>query len=99
MNKNIKCSCAFADYLRTFAPVPGNDFRKLIQIELNPGEEVREHDHHGHTILFYPADASPLVVKPKAGMIVYLPPRTLHSVPPVPGETVRVSMAMIIEPA
>jgi len=95
MNKNIKCNCDLAMYIRGFFPVPGFDFRKLILVELKPGESVAKHEHHGHTVLFYPEAVEPVIITPSAGMMVYIPPHTKHEVPAV--ESDRMSIAMIVE--
>jgi len=80
--------------MRDLVPVPGDQYRKLILVDLKPGEEVREHEHSGHSLLYYPFDAGPILIQPTAGVMVYLPPGTRHAVPPV--EDGRVSFAMIV---
>lgn len=99
MNHKLKCtpeSCAVAAAMRGFCPVPDSAFKKFMLVELKSGETVAEHQHKGHTVLYYPKDASPVMIQPTAGMMIYLPPETPHSVPP-PGKN-RLSLAMIIDP-
>ncbi len=96
MNKKINCKCELAELMRQVIPVPGTAYRKMILVALERGESVSVHEHRGHSALYYPADSSPVIVHPRAGMIIYLPPGTEHSVPPVGPP--RVSVAMIVEP-
>ena len=96
MNKTVNCNCALGWLMRDLVPVPGSEWRKLILVELKPGEEVREHEHEGHALLYYPAAASEIRIRPSAGMMIYLPAGIRHSVPRVDGP--RASIAMIVDP-
>ena len=94
-NHIVKCTCKLAQLLRDFAPVPGDDYRHLVVVELKPGETIKTHQHRHHTVVYYPVDASPITIQPRAGMLVYLPPDTPHNVPATAAP--RVSLAMIID--
>ena len=98
MNHKLRCTpddCQVAAAMRGFCPVPDRIFKKFILVELESGDTVAEHQHPEHTVLFYPKDSSPVMIQPTAGTMIYLPPGTLHSVPP-PGKN-RLSLAMIID--
>ena len=99
MNHKLNCNvdkCYLAATMRGFFQIPGSYFKKLMVVELEKGESVSEHEHKDHTVLLYPADSGPVIIRPVAGMMIYLPPGTPHSVPPVDGP--RTSVAMIVEP-
>ena len=88
--------------MRRACPVPGEEWDKLLTVWLNPGEEVKEHAHKRHAVLYYPEDCDPIyidaeLVKPTAGTVLYLPPGTLHTVPPVTRR--RLSVAMLVSDA
>jgi len=96
MTKNIvNCTCALAEVLRSFAPLSGDEYRALVLVELKPGEGTPPHNHKHHTVVYYPQDARPITIEPKAGMLLYMPPGTPHNVPP--GDAARVSVAMVID--
>lgn len=95
MNYKIECNCDVAKLMRGLCPVPGYDYRKLMIVELKAGERVAPHSHKGHAVLYYPSDAEPIQIEPKAGTIIYIPPGIRHSVPPVTMD--RVSFAMIVD--
>jgi len=81
--------------MRRFIPIEGDDYKKLIVVNLKRGDSVAEHQHEGHAVLYYPEGGDAVMVKPVAGMMIYLPPGTRHAVPTVSGD--RVSVAMIVE--
>ena len=91
----VECTCKLAELLRGFAPVPGIDWRALVVVELKPGETLKNHAHQHHTVVYYPTDASAIIIEPRAGMLVYMPPLTPHDVPISPAP--RVSVAMVID--
>lgn len=99
MNHAITCNCKLAGKLATLMrstiPVEGIDFTNLIMVDLKAGERIGRHTHKFHTALYYPADTEPILVEPVAGMIIYLPPGTPHSVPTV--NESRASMAMLVK--
>ncbi len=76
--------------------MPGTSFQKMILVDLENGEAVAEHQHPEHTVLYYPFDCDPVLVHPRAGMLIYLPPGCVHEVPPA--KCRRRSVAMIVEP-
>ena len=94
-NRKINCTCQLAEQMRAFVPLSGCEFRKLMLVELQPGERVAEHQHSGHTVLYYPDNCGPVTIEPTRGMMIYLPPMTLHSVPIV--ESNRASIAMVVD--
>ena len=95
MNEILKCNCKLAEVMRGAIPVDGRDFVRMLKVHLEPGQGVSDHNHAEHIALYYPAAAEPIVVTPLAGMIIYLPPGTPHTVPKVKGE--RVSVAMLVD--
>ena len=80
--------------MRGVVPCPGGNCKKMLLVQLGPGERIGRHRHKEHTVLYYPADASEIVVTPVAGMIIYLPPGTPHLVPG--GTNDRLSVAMLV---
>lgn len=69
---------------------------KFMTVKLEPGERIDSHQHKRHTVLFYPESTNAhIIIKPKAGTMIYLPPGTGHAVPQV--ERHRLSIAMLIE--
>ena len=64
-------------------------------VHLEKGQQVGMHQHPEHAVLYYPEDAAAIVIEPRAGMMIYLPPDTRHSVPPVDDD--RISIAMLVE--
>ena len=99
MNRKIKPDDIFlgaiAEYMRDACPVEGRAWMKYIEVTLKPGENIKRHKHRYHAVLYYPIDASAVVVEPKKGTIIYMPPGTYHEVPRVVES--RRSLAMIIE--
>ena len=95
MNMLLKCNCKLSYVMRDMIPLPGAEFRKLIMVQLEAGEYVAEHSHKGHAALYYPMDSSSICFEPRAGTVIYLPPGTKHSVPPV--DVDRISFAMIVD--
>ena len=99
MNRNIKPDeivlGAIAEFMRDHCPVEGRDWMKYMEVTMKPGENIKRHKHRYHAVLFYPADAEAVVVEPKKGTLIYMPPETYHEVPPV--KAARRSLAMIIE--
>ncbi len=95
MLKPVNCTCELAQLVRNFAPVAGDDYRTMVLVELQPGESLDDHKHDHHTVVCWPVDASPITIEPKAGMLLYMPPGTKHTVPP--GDAARVSVAMVID--
>ena len=83
-----------AEWLRKKCPIPGEEWDKYIAVLLSPGEKITTHAHKRHTVLFYPEDADPVTITPKAGTVLYLPVDTFHSVAPV--ERARLSVAMLV---
>lgn len=83
MNHRLHCTCKLAQHMSQFLPTPGLDYKKIILVDLQPGESVKNHRHpEEHVVLHYLEDSTePLLVYPKAGMLVYIPPDTLHGVP------------------
>lgn len=96
MNTKINCDCQLARRLRGFIPAPRSEYRKLIIVELEAGAEIRAHEHLGHTALYYPMDSDAIVLEPKAGTVIYVPPGCRHWVPPV--DRGRISFAMVVDP-
>jgi len=96
MNYNMHCTCKLAELMRAAMPIPGDDYKRMVLVDLKPGERVGRHQHKQHTVLYYPKDAGPVIVTPVEGMIIYLPAETPHHVPP--GTEPRLSVAMLIEP-
>lgn len=96
MNYNMNCTCKLAELMRQASPAPGTAFKRMVIVDLEAGEKVGRHQHKQATVLYYPADASPVQVTPVEGMIIYLPPETPHHVPPATSP--RLSVAMLIEP-
>ena len=94
-NNRIHCTCELAELMRSVVPLPGNEYSKLLLVHIGSGERIGKHEHRQHTVLYYPAGASDIVVKPVEGMIIYLPPGTPHHVPTVKGD--RVSVAMLVD--
>ncbi len=84
-----------AKVMRLLCPVPGSEYSTFMSVHLDPPKGVAVHKHGQHTVLFYPASCDPLIVTPQAGMMIYLPPDTLHEVPPVKSQ--RLSIAMLVE--
>lgn len=82
--------------MRAGATIPGMDYKRMVIVDLQPGEQVAQHQHTEETILYYPKAASPVIVTPVEGMIIYLPAETPHEVPKVTED--RLSVAMLIEP-
>ena len=80
--------------MRLFAPKPGNDFDKFLRVEMQPGDNISEHAHKRHTVLYYPQRAEAVIIKPEAGTMLYLAPGTLHEVPTT--RNARTSIAMIV---
>ena len=69
---------------------------KFMTVKLEPGERIDAHQHKRHAVLFYPESTNAhIIIKPKAGTMLYLPPGTVHTVPRV--ERHRLSIAMLIE--
>ncbi len=96
MNHKLNCTCKLAQVMRDFLPLPGCDFKKLILVDLQPGEGVAEHQHPEHVILHYPHDSpDPVTIYPKAGMLLYIPPGAVHEVPPATQP--RQSIAMVVD--
>ncbi len=93
----LNCNCALSKLMRSVVPVPGDDYQKLLLVQLEPGQRIGEHAHKEHTVLYYPEDAAALRVTSVAGMVIYLPPGTPHSVPTV--ERARRSVAMLVDVA
>ena len=88
--------------MRQACPVPGEEWDKLLTVWLEPGEEVKEHCHKRHTILYYPEAASQLVMVeltlyPGADTLIHLFPGVDHYVPPVTRR--RLSVAMLVSDA
>ena len=80
--------------MRDFLPLPDTDIKKIMLVDLKPGESVKEHQHEEPVILYYPHDSTePLKVYPRAGMLIYIPPETVHEVPSV--EQPRQSIATV----
>lgn len=94
-NYTLNCHCKLAEIMRNVVPVAGVEFEKLVLVDMKPGDRIGTHAHQGHTVLYYPSDAAPIVVTPTEGMIIYLPPGTKHEVPKVSYQ--RVSVAMLVE--
>ena len=95
MNHRLHCTCKLAQVMRDFLPLPGDDFKKLMLVDLQPGEQVAAHEHPEHVILHYPHDSpDPVLIYPRAGMLVYIPPGAVHEVPPVTER--RQSIAMVV---
>ena len=98
LNKIIKAGeqDALALKLRRAFPFPGSDYDKFMTVTLEPGECVPIHHHQRHTILYYPGYAEPVIITPRMGTIIYLPPLTDHEVPAVTQQ--RHSVAMLVSP-
>lgn len=94
VNKILHCDCKLRSLLRGAIPIDGRDYLNMIQVHLKPGENIRAHAHPEHTALYYPADCEAVTICPTAGMIIYMPPGTVHGVPAVTEE--RVSVAMLV---
>ena len=80
-NYHLKCQCQLAELIRGFVPVNGIDYEKLMIVTMNKGDSIDNHQHAEHTVLFFPENADPVVVTPTAGMMIWLPPGTLHEYP------------------
>ncbi len=86
---------SLAAAMRKAVPRDGTAWDKFIAVLLKPKENIKAHKHVYHTVLYYPEDCEPVVFTPTAGAILYLPPGTVHSVPPV--KNARLSAAMLVE--
>ena len=68
----------------------------MLLVDLQPGENVAAHEHPEHVILHYPHDSpDPVLVYPRAGMLVYIPPGAVHEV--APASEPRQSIAMVVD--
>lgn len=83
--------------MRGVVPCPGGNCKKMLLVQLGPGERIGRHRHKEHTVLYYPSDAAEIVIKPAAGMMIYLPPGTVHQVPKVDKDRLSVAMLVHIE--
>lgn len=86
--------------MRAHVPKEGGDYIKAISVVLRQGEQIKEHVHPEHTVLYYIEPTGPIVVngdtyQPKKGEFLYLKPGTPHAVPKV--RETRVSLAMLVE--
>ena len=98
MNRNIKPGDPeneYAERMRAACPIPGTDWFQFMAVEMQPGENIKAHQHRQHLVLYYPEAAGPVIVHPQAGTMLYLPIDTRHEVPPV--KSARLSIAMLIE--
>jgi len=98
LNRNIRPEdpeYQYANMMRRACPLPGVDLYKFMVVRLKPGEPIKSHKHQHHLVMYYPEPAEPIIVTPQPGTVLYLPPGTLHEVPPVKRE--RVSIAMLID--
>jgi len=84
-----------AELLRGYAPMPGDDYRYLIMVEMPPDLEIKTHEHDHHTLVYYPKDVSrPITIHPTAGTMIWLPIGCKHSIPLGPH---RLSVVMSID--
>ena len=88
--------------MRSACPVPGTSWDRLITVilPLKGRREVPAHAHQRHLILYYPEACDPVIIEgetihPTRGMIIYAPPLTKHTVPPIIKDT-RLSVAMLV---
>ena len=92
---NLPDSSDLAKVMRALCPLPGTTYSKYMSVTLAPGRGIEEHKHKQYTVLYYPAACEPVIVTPTAGLILCLPPDTLHQVLPV--KTERKSVAMLVD--
>ena len=100
LNRNIRPDDAemiFAAKMRAACPTSGIDWFKFMAVTLNPGENIKSHKHKHHLVMYYPEQAEQIIVTPQPGTMLYLPPGTLHEVPPVKRERLSIAMLMDIE--
>lgn len=98
MNRNIKPGDPeneYAERIRAACPVPGDAWFQFMEVTMQPGENIKAHQHRQHLVLYYPEAAGPVIVTPEPGTMLYLPIGTRHEVPPV--KSARRSIAMLIE--
>jgi len=97
LNRNIKPGDPeneFAEAMLNACPVPGRRF-KFMAVTMQPGENIKAHQHRQHLVMYYPEAAESIIVTPEPGTMLYLPIGTRHEVPPV--KSARFSLAMLIE--
>lgn len=100
INKNIKPGEHEAIRIRMMDALPAElallPMYKFIRVDMTPGDVIKQHKHRHHAVLYYPQPADPIIIHPLAGTLLYMPPDTLHEVPPV--AKVRQSFAMLYAP-
>jgi len=94
-----KLGGVIAQAMRAACPVTGFDYDKFMTVLLKPGEQIAEHSHKRHAILFYPELCDPVIVNgkcvyPELGEIIYIKPGVKHRVGIV--EKPRLSVAMLV---
>ena len=94
---NLPDSTELAKVMRILCPLPGTSYSKYMTVTLEPPRGIEPHKHKEYTILYYPAACEPVVVTPTAGLIMCLPPDTIHEVLPVTAK--RLSVAMLVDNA
>jgi len=95
LNRNIRKDDPEQIYrtrMMAACPSQGEVF-KFMTVRLLAGENIKSHKHAHHLVMYYPELAEPILITPQPGTMLYLPPGTLHEVPPVKRE--RVSIAML----
>ncbi len=100
MNRNIRPGdpeFVFAERMRAACPTSGQDWYKFMVVNLEPGKNIKQHKHKHHLVMYYPKPADPIIIHPMAGTMLYLPPGTLHEVPPVSRGRISIAMLMDIE--
>lgn len=99
LNKIIKAAEQqwLEQHLLSAFPFKVADYHKFMTVTLEPGESVPVHHHSHHTVLYYPGNAGPVIITPRMGTLIYLPPLTDHEVPAVTEQ--RHSVAMLVTDA
>lgn len=100
MNRNIRYGdpgFRYAGMMRAACPTSGIDWYKFMAVTLKPGENIKSHKHKHHLVMYYPEQAEQIIVTPQPGTMLYLPPGTLHEVPPVKRERLSIAMLMDVE--
>ena len=93
--------------VRGLVPVPGSHWEHWVHVVIACGESRSRHSHPEWTAIYYeqPGDPPAAVVvdgqriEPEHGMVVVLPPGTVHYVERSQSSTPRVSYAMLVNDA
>ena len=86
----------YAGMMRAACPLDGIDWYKFMTVRMLAGANIKAHKHQHHAVLYYPELAEPVIITPQPGTMLYLPPGTVHEVPPVKRERVSIAMLMAV---